>query len=111
YPGPKIPKIGKERAAVLGEFGGLAFFIEKNTWDVRFKWGYRKCKYKEELKEKYIDLIEKVTELKSKGLAAAVYTQITDVEGEINGLLTYDRKKSKIHKSSLKKINQELIKT
>ncbi len=109
YPGPKIPKIEEERAAVLGEFGGLAFFMEKNTWDMKFKWGYRKCQFKEELKNKYVDLITKLKELKSKGLAAAVYTQITDIEGEINGLLTYDRKKIKIHKSSLRKINKKLI--
>ncbi|HEY7426972.1 MAG TPA: glycoside hydrolase family 2 TIM barrel-domain containing protein [Gemmataceae bacterium] len=91
YPGPNSPKPESSRAAVLGEFGGLGLKVDGHTWETK-TWGYRGTKSKEDLTRKYEKLLESVYKLKNKpGLSAAVYTQITDVETEANGLLTYDR--------------------
>ncbi|HEY7156500.1 MAG TPA: glycoside hydrolase family 2 TIM barrel-domain containing protein [Gemmataceae bacterium] len=91
YPGPGSPKPEEKRAAVLGEFGGLGLKVDGHTWEQK-TWGYRGTKSKEDLTRKYERLLEGVYNLKGDpGLSAAVYTQITDVETEANGLLTYDR--------------------
>lgn len=96
YPGPGCPKPTDGRAAVLGEFGGLGLAITNHTW-VEKSWGYRGVANERELTKKYIDLWRKVWLLsESDGLNAAVYTQITDCETECNGLLTYDRKVTKV---------------
>ena len=91
YPGPTIPKLEDKRAAVLGEFGGLGLPLEGHTWQAKDNWGYRSFKTKEELASAYAQLIYKLRPLIGKGLSAAVYTQTTDVEVEVNGLMTYDR--------------------
>jgi hypothetical protein len=91
YPGPSSPKPEAERAAVLGEFGGLGLGVEGHTWTQR-TWGYRGMASRSMLTRKYVDLLRKVWDLKDDpGLSAAVYTQTTDVETECNGLMTYDR--------------------
>jgi hypothetical protein len=91
YPGPAAPPTETHRAAVLGEFGGLGLPIKGHTWQDEKNWGYRSYKTQDELTEAYIQLIEKLRMLIGPGLAAAVYTQTTDVEIEVNGLMTYDR--------------------
>ena len=76
---------------MLGEFGGLGLGVDGHTWSGK-TWGYRGAASKEDLTRKYERLLAGVWKLKEeKGLNAAVYTQITDVETEANGLLTYDR--------------------
>jgi hypothetical protein len=91
YPGPGSPDLEPARAAFLGEFGGLGLPIDGHTWTNK-TWGYRGTKSKEDLTRKYEKLWKRVWELKDKpGLCGAVYTQLTDVETEANGLLTYDR--------------------
>ncbi len=96
YPGPAMPALEEKRAVVLGEFGGLGYPIEDHSWIIKRKWGYRKYNSQEELERAYFDLMEKLVPLIEKGLCAAVYTQTTDVEGEVNGLWTYDREICKI---------------
>lgn len=92
YPGPDSPPIDKVRAALLGEFGGLGLGVKGHTW-AESQWGYRGTANAEELTRQYEQLMRRVWDLRDKrGLAAAIYTQITDVETECNGLLTYDRK-------------------
>lgn len=92
YPGPGSPEPEANRAAVLGEFGGLGLPIRGHTWQNEKNWGYRSFTDPETLTTAYIDLIEKLFPLiDEKGLSAAVYTQTTDVEIEVNGLMTYDR--------------------
>lgn len=71
--------------------------------------GYQSFSTKEELKARYSILVEDLAELIPKGLAAAIYTQTTDVEVEINGLMTYDRKVIKIEVDELKKIHEKLF--
>lgn len=91
YPGPDMPPPEEHRAAVLGEFGGLGLPVAGHLWWDKRNWGYRTYQTREELQQQYESLIRKLRPLISRGLAAAVYTQTTDVEGEVNGLLTYDR--------------------
>ena len=91
YPGPGSPKPESDRAAVLGEFGGLGFRVDGHTWAGK-TWGYRGMGSREKLTRQYAKLLRGVYGLKADpGLSAAVYTQTTDVEYEGNGLLTYDR--------------------
>lgn len=90
YPGPALPRGDGRRAAVLGEFGGLGLPIAGHTWDER-SWGYRNVADARALAFGYENLLRGVHELAEQGLCAAVYTQLTDVESECNGLVTYDR--------------------
>jgi beta-galactosidase/beta-glucuronidase len=96
YPGPSSPKPEADRAAVLGEFGGLGLAIDGHHWAQR-TWGYKGMKNVEELTTRYEELLARAWELNaSEGLSAVIYTQITDVETECNGLLTYDREINKV---------------
>jgi len=91
YPGPGAPKPEEKRAGVLGEFGGLGLPFKEHMWEAK-SWSYQGTSSSAELTRKYERLLQRVYELKEKsGLSAAVYTQTTDVETEINGLMTYDR--------------------
>ncbi len=91
YPGPGIPAPDSTRARVLGEFGGLGLPLEGHTWLAKNNWGYRTYTTRAELDTAYIDLLGQLRWLIADGLSAAVYTQTTDVENEVNGLMTYDR--------------------
>jgi len=91
YPGPGMPPLEERRASVLGEFGGLGLPLKGHLWLEKGNWGYRTYKSREELAAAYRDLIRRLRGLQADGLAAAVYTQTTDVEIEVNGLMTYDR--------------------
>jgi len=91
YPGPDMPKLEPNRAAVLGEFGGLGLPLAGHTWLLQNNWGYRSFTTQESLGAAYKDLISQMRYLIADGLSAAVYTQTTDVEIEVNGLMTYDR--------------------
>ena len=96
YPGPSSPKPEENRAAVLGEFGGLGLPVEGHHWAER-TWGYKGMKNTEELTARYEALLTRAWELNAtEGLSAVIYTQLTDVETECNGLLTYDRAVNKV---------------
>ncbi len=91
YPGPAAPPVSAERAAVLGEFGGLGLPVKGHTWQDEKNWGYRSFETREALTEAYVNLLGRLRSLIGGGLSAAVYTQTTDVEIEVNGMMTYDR--------------------
>ena len=91
YPGPAQPPLEDARAALLGEFGGLGLPLESHTWIAKGNWGYRSFTSLADLGRTYLDLLRQVRILAAEGLAAAVYTQTTDVEVEVNGVMTYDR--------------------
>lgn len=113
YPDPVMPDpkiFGGKSIMVLGEYGGLGLAIEGHTWQLKDNWGYQSFKTPEELMARYQLLIEDLKELIPQGLAAAIYTQTTDVEIETNGILTYDRKVFKMKVEELKKIHEELYK-
>jgi hypothetical protein len=96
YPGPESAQPELDRAAVVGEFGGLGLGLTGHTWSEKF-WGYQRMADAATLNAGYTGLLERVHTLHdSFGLSAAIYTQTTDVETECNGLLTYDRAVSKI---------------
>lgn len=106
YPGPAAPSRKAKQAIVLGEFGGLGFPIKDHVWQADGNWGYVSYANAEELAGQYSTLIDRLVWLKSTGLSAAIYTQTTDVEIEVNGLMTYDRKITKIPVDRLAKINK-----
>jgi beta-galactosidase/beta-glucuronidase len=111
YPQPAMPRaeiFGKTKAVVLGEFGGLGWTVQDHTWVIKRTWGYQTFKNGEELFAKYETFTDKLEELIRLGLSAAVYTQTTDVEGEVNGFLTYDRKIFKMPVEGLYKANKKL---
>ncbi len=91
YPGPGMFPVMNDRVSVLGEFGGLGLPVKNHLWKDAGNWGYRTYKTPEELREAYHVLMVRMHPLIGKGMAAAVYTQTTDVEIEVNGLMTYDR--------------------
>ncbi len=96
YPGPGSPKPEEKRAAVLGEFGGLGLPVDGHTWTQK-TWGYKGVTSRDELTRSFVKLMAKAWALKDNpGLSATIYTQITDVETECNGLLTYDREIVKV---------------
>jgi len=112
YPGPAAPPREEKRAAVLGEFGGLGLPLKGHTWQDEKNWGYKSFKTPEELTTAYLDLIEKLRPLVTdKGLAAAVYTQTTDVEIEVNGLMTYDRAVVKMDEATVCNANLSVYRT
>jgi len=108
YPGPAMPDTEPDRAAVLGEFGGLGLPIEGHLWRDRDSWGYRTYETRAELQANYERLIEQLLPMIDAGLAAAIYTQTTDVESEVNGLMTYDRAVVKFGIDEMARINRRL---
>ena len=86
--------VNPRRASFLGEFGGIGCRVDGHLWTTN-AWGYGdtgKDADRKAFETKYVNLMDHVGGLAAKGLAGSVYTQTTDVEGEINGLVTYDRK-------------------
>ena len=95
YPGPGIPEPDKLRVNFLGEFGGIALRIPGHLWNESAAWGYGGTggdTNRVATQARYLKLMDGVADLVPRGLAGCVYTQTSDVESEINGLMTYDRK-------------------
>ena len=91
YPGPATPEPEENRALVLGEFGGLGYNVKGHQWSGQ-GWGYELIDSPEKLLFTYENLYQNLWALvDSAGLSAAVYTQVSDIETENNGLMTYDR--------------------
>ena len=114
YPHPAFPFDAdryQDFIVVVGEFGGHGFPVKGHLWDSeRENWGYGGLpKTKDEYRDRYVKSLEILNELRLKGIAAGVYTQTTDVEGEINGLMTYDRKVIKIPAEELRQLHQKLF--
>ena len=105
-----VPPISLDRATVIGEFGGIGYPIKDNLWNPEMRnWGYQTYYNTEELLKNYTYKFNQILDMKERnGLSAAVYTQTTDVEGEINGLMTYDRKVTKIPEEKLKELHTKL---
>ncbi len=111
YPGPGMePAAGNPgRIITLGEFGGLGWPIDAHLWNPKMRnWGYRTYHGEGELIKEYAELMHNLEPMIGRGLAAAVYTQTTDVEGEVNGLITYDRKRVKIAPPLLRMLHEPL---
>ena len=109
YPEPIPVQPEAERAAVLGEFGGLGYPVEGHTWEAK-NWGYENMEDTSSLIKKYAAFYELVGQFKNDpGISACIYTQTTDVETETNGLMTYDRAIVKMNMKQLFQINQKVI--
>ncbi|MET3115665.1 beta-galactosidase/beta-glucuronidase [Pedobacter sp. CG_S7] len=111
YPHPAMPRpdvFGSKLLLVLGEFGGLGLPIIGHTWQEKDNWGYQSFKNADDLFDKYATYTKRLEEFIRLGLSAAVYTHTTDVEGEINGFMTYDRKVIKVAVDKLKTVNDRL---
>ena len=109
YPDPEMYLYDPEYVNVLGEYGGIGLPVEGHLWQTDKNWGYIQYKNGDDVLKAYEGYAEELIELIRKGFAAAVYTQTTDVEGEVNGLMTYDRKVVKMDAERLAKINRTVI--
>lgn len=95
-----LPENNGNRISVLGEFGGYGWAIKEHIWNPNMRnWGYKNIDGAMALIDSYGRLLYDLETLIAQGLSAAVYTQTTDVEGEVNGLITYDRKVTKYRKA------------
>lgn len=94
---------------VLGEYGGIGFPVEGHLWQKDRNWGYVKFASGKEVLDVYETYAEMLKVFAKTGCSAAVYTQTTDVEGEVNGIMTYDRKVIKMDEKRLAAINRAVI--
>ena len=114
YRGPAMFAVNDRRISFLGEFGGLGHPVPGHMWKEAKdgNWGYGGIKdtsTRDGLERTYLALMDKLGQYAEWGLGGAVYTQTSDVEVEINGLLTYDRKVLKYNPEVLKKAHREVI--
>ena len=106
YPNPSLDFYDAGRATVLGEYGGIG--LNEHLWEPNHNWGYVKFNSPEEVTKQYVEYGNELYRLISRGFSAAVYTQTTDVEMEVNGLMTYDRKVIKVNEAQVKAINTKI---
>ncbi|MDR1497731.1 MAG: hypothetical protein LBS59_04880 [Puniceicoccales bacterium] len=109
YPTPVIKFLLKDKINVLGEYGGIGFSVKGHVWREGRGWGYIGASDKVKLTTRYIDFAKQLKTLVPKGVSAAVYTQTTDVELEVNGIMTYDRKEVKMDEKKIADVNREVI--
>ena len=109
YPAPSMYLYDAQRVNVLGEYGGIGLPLEDHLWWNQRNWGYIQFKNEQEVTAEYVKYTKQLKELAQRGFSGAVYTQTTDVEGEVNGLMTYDRKKIKIVEAEVRKANLDVI--
>lgn len=109
YPHPELYLYDANRVTVLGEYGGIGLPMQGHLWATDRNWGYIEFQSSKEVTDKYIEYTDTLKDLVRAGFSGAVYTQTTDVEGEVNGLMTYDRKKDKMNVRRIRKANQEVI--
>jgi beta-galactosidase/beta-glucuronidase len=108
YPDPQLYLYDAQRATVLGEYGGIGWANKDHLWEPNRNWGYVQFNSSKEVTDEYVKYAEQLKKLILQGFSAAVYTQTTDVEIEVNGLMTYDRKLVKVEEARVKKVNQEI---
>jgi beta-galactosidase/beta-glucuronidase len=106
YPGPSMYLFDPQRVNVLGEYGGIGLAMEGHLWWDKRNWGYVQFKSRDEVTAEYVKYARELQQLVKRGFSAAVYTQTTDVEGEVNGLMTYDRKEVKVHEAAVRDANR-----
>jgi hypothetical protein len=109
YPGISMFPPQPERATVLSEFGGLGLIVKGHLWIEERNWGYQQFDSREKLQTRYGELMRELRVAIDSGLSAAIYTQTTDVEVEVNGLMTYDREVVKFDANEMAKLHAELL--
>jgi hypothetical protein len=99
------------KPVVLSEFGGYCLRVGGHTFNLNSEYGYKKIASTEELQKEFCALYERdVIPAIKKGLCASVYTQVSDVEDEINGILTYDRKVCKLNGGTMRRLAEKIYK-
>lgn len=108
YPAPELYLYDGQRATVLGEYGGIGLVLKDHLWEPDRNWGYVQFNTPEEVTDEYVNYADKLYKLIPNGFSAAVYTQTTDVEVEVNGLMTYDRKVIKVEEPRVREANRRI---
>lgn len=108
YPAPDMYLYDGARANVLGEYGGIGLALKAHLWEPDRNWGYVQFNSPREVTDEYVKYADQLYRLAVQGFSAAVYTQTTDVEMEVNGLLTYDRKVVKVEEPRVREANTRL---
>ena len=111
YPGPAMKLFDPQRVNVLGEYGGIGMALEGHLWWNKRNWGYVQFKNSDQVMAEYEKYAKNLIKYVRLGFSGAVYTQTTDVEGEVNGLFTYDRKVMKVNPERIKAANEAVIKS
>jgi len=110
YPFPRTIRLRDEnRANVLGEYGGIGMNVAGHQWNAKSGWGYVKESDKAKVTARYVGFAKQLEAQARECFTGAVYTQTTDVETEINGLMTYDRKVIKIDEAAVRAANEAVI--
>jgi beta-galactosidase/beta-glucuronidase len=109
YRPPTYPFATSSRAAVNGEYGAIGYLVDGHVWDRDGPWVHYNYKGKEDATAEYEKFAAQLREFKNvQMLSGAVYTQWTDVENEMNGLHTYDRKVEKLDRARVTAANRAL---
>ena len=108
YPAPEMYLYDGARANVLGEYGGIGLVLKDHLWEPNRNWGYVQFSSSKEATDEYVKYAEQLHRMIPQGFSAAVYTQTTDVEIEVNGLITYDRKVIKLDEERVSTINRRI---
>ncbi|MBA8824393.1 beta-galactosidase/beta-glucuronidase [Saccharopolyspora lacisalsi] len=109
YVGPGNPEVTGDRAAVDGEYGGLGLIEQGHLWPGDPS-AYEMTDSRAELTRRYAELSDELTGvIRRQGLSAAIYTQVSDVENEVNGLMTYDRRITKPDVAAVRASNEAII--
>jgi hypothetical protein len=109
YTGPAQPTADRHRVSIDGEHGGFGLEVPGHMW-YHDGGAYQMAQNKEELTELYVENQRKLIPIaQSRGISGAVYTQITDVEHEVNGFFTYDRQVGKMHFDEVRAVNDEVV--
>ncbi|PSJ43641.1 glycoside hydrolase family 2 [Sphingomonas deserti] len=108
---PNAPSYQANRAVVIGEYGGIGLPLEGHVWRPEMRnWGYQTATDRKDYAHRYRRKFDEIVrQARERGLSAAVYTQTSDVEGEVNGLLTYDREESKLPVEEFARIHAPLV--
>ncbi|MEQ9452536.1 MAG: glycoside hydrolase family 2 TIM barrel-domain containing protein [Pseudomonadales bacterium] len=111
-PSPQLPTPDGKRALVIGEYGGVGWPIAGHLWNAEMEnWGYQTLEDDGQARLAYEKVTSVIVEHAGQGLAGAIYTQTTDVEGEVNGLLTYDREIEKFSRAWLAELHAPLTRS
>ena len=106
YRPPSVPFGNHKRAVVNGEYGAIGYKIPGHIWDTDGPWVHHNYEDKEAATQEYIRFIGMIHKFQEEGLSAAVYTQWSDLENEMNGIYTYDRKRLKHDEERITKANR-----
>ena len=111
YPQPELYLYDTKRVTALGEYGGIGYAVDGHLWVPDRNWGYVQFKSPEEVTDAYLKYTGMLKDMIKRGFSAGVYTQTSDVEIEVNGLMTYDRKLIKVDEAKISALNKAICKS